>query len=173
MNTHKQVRNAQPQFINKVVDDRVKVQRQVPHGEEMKQSIHLRIQFSDSMEDISCTTENRCRKTVPESSEENRDSTVTASTGNDAIHDCAHDAGKDLRRTRYSHSGCCLDCQRNGRSLEHPLRDLGDDPLRSGRQWRCRRKPNTANMRRSCRVMETSRAKSGCDCPHPSVVQDM
>ena len=28
----------------------------------MKQSIHLRIQFIDKMEDISCTTENRCRK---------------------------------------------------------------------------------------------------------------
>ena len=28
----------------------------------MKQSIHLRIQCSDKMEDISCTTENRCRK---------------------------------------------------------------------------------------------------------------
>ena len=29
VNTHKQVPNAQPQFANKVVDDRVKVQRQV------------------------------------------------------------------------------------------------------------------------------------------------
>ena len=28
----------------------------------MKQSIHLRIQFSHEMEDISCTTGNRCRK---------------------------------------------------------------------------------------------------------------
>ena len=32
MNTHKQVTNAQPQFINKVVDDRVKVQKQVPQS---------------------------------------------------------------------------------------------------------------------------------------------
>ena len=33
----------------------------------------------------------------PESSEEDRDSTVTACTGSDAIQDCAHDAGTDLR----------------------------------------------------------------------------
>ena len=32
-------------------------------------------------------------------------------------------------------------------------------PPRSSRQWRCRRKPNTANVRRSCRVKESSRAK--------------
>ena len=33
-------------------------------------------------------------------------------------------------------------------------------PPRSSRQWRCRRKPNTANVRRSCRVKETNRAIS-------------
>ena len=45
-------------------------------------------------------------------------------------------------------------------------------PPRSSRQWRCRRKPSDANVRRSCRVKETSRAKSffargkqqDCDC---------
>ena len=47
----------------------------------MRQSIYLRIQFSDKMEDINCTTENRQRRTdaaraVPESSEDDRDSTV-------------------------------------------------------------------------------------------------
>ena len=31
-------------------------------GDEMKQSRYLRIQFSDKMEDSSCPTENRCRK---------------------------------------------------------------------------------------------------------------
>ena len=33
-------------------------------------------------------------------------------------------------------------------------------PPRPSRQWRCRRKPSDANVRRSCRVNETSRAKS-------------
>ena len=33
-------------------------------------------------------------------------------------------------------------------------------PPRSSRQWRCWRKPSDANVRRSCRVKETSRAKS-------------
>ena len=33
-------------------------------------------------------------------------------------------------------------------------------PLRPSRHWRCRRKPSDANVRRSCRVKETSRAKS-------------
>ena len=33
-------------------------------------------------------------------------------------------------------------------------------PPRPTRQWRCRRKPSDANVRRSCRVKETSRAKS-------------
>ena len=35
-----------------------------------------------------------------------------------------------------------------------------DDPLRSSRQWRCRRKPSTSNVRRARRSKETSRAKS-------------
>ena len=33
-------------------------------------------------------------------------------------------------------------------------------PPRPSRQWRCRRKPSDANVRRSCTVEETSRAKS-------------
>ena len=33
-------------------------------------------------------------------------------------------------------------------------------PLRPSRQWRCRRKPSDADVRRSCRVKETSRATS-------------
>ena len=83
----------------------------------------------------------------PESSEEDRDSTVTACIRNDAIRNQTHDAGKDLRRARYSQSGCCQDCQRNSQ--------------RSRRQRRCRRKPSTSNVRRAlCRVKETSRAKS-------------
>ena len=57
----------------------------------------------------------------PESSEEYRDFTVTACTGNDAIRNQEHDAGKDLRRARYSQSGCCQDCQRNRQSFEHRM----------------------------------------------------
>ena len=45
-----------PKFISKVVDNQVKVQRQVPQSIEMKQSRCLRIQFSDKM------TENRWQK---------------------------------------------------------------------------------------------------------------
>ena len=45
-----------------------------------------------------------------ESSEEDRDSTVTACPGNS---NQTHEAGKDLRRTRNSQSGCCQDCQRS------------------------------------------------------------
>ena len=104
------------------------------------------------MEDSSCPTENRCRKS---SSQEDRDSTVTVCKRNDAIRDQTHEAGKDLQRARYSQSGCCQDCQRSSQ--------------RSRRQRRCRRKPNTAE------AMETSRAARGkqqdCDSveQHPSV----
>ena len=47
-------------------------QRVVPQqrGDEMKQSIYLRIQCSDKMEDVSCTTEKRCRKSSSERSRE-------------------------------------------------------------------------------------------------------
>ena len=85
----------------------------------------------------------------PESSEKDRASTVTACTRNDAIQNRSHEDGKDLWRARYSQSDCHQDCQRNSQSLEHPERDR-----------RCRRKPSDANMRRSGRVKETSRAKS-------------
>ena len=58
----------------------------------MKQSIYLRIQFSDKMEDVSCTTENRCRKSSSREFRSDRDSTVKARTGSDAIQHWAHDA---------------------------------------------------------------------------------
>ena len=106
--------------------------------------------------DSRCPTENGHRRTdaaiaVPESeakanpsaesSEGDRDSTVTARTGNDAIRNQTHEAGKDLRRARNSHSQAgCQNCQRSNQ--------------RSRRQRRCRRKPNAAE------VKETSRTKS-------------
>ena len=94
------------------------------------------IRFSDKVVVSSCPTENRQQRTdaadtvpereakaipSPESSEEDRDSTVTACTGDDVIRNRAHDAGKDFRRVRYSQSGCCQDCQRNSHSLEHRM----------------------------------------------------
>ena len=63
-----------------------------------------------------------------------------------------------LQRSRFSQSGCCQDCQRSSQ--------------RSRKQWRCKRKPNTAE------VTDTRRTKSiwhekQPDCnsveQHPSV----
>ena len=160
MNTHKQVPTArlsqktvelpQPQFIDKVVDVRVTRQRQVPQSQwRREEAVEMsQMRFSDKVVDSSCTTENRQQRTdatgavpereakanpSPESSEEDRNLTVTACTGNHAIWNRAHDAGKDCRRARYSQLGCCQDCQRNSPSLEHrlsPVRDLRYHPSR-------------------------------------------
>ena len=48
-----------------------------------------------------------------ESSEEDRDSTVTVCPGNNAIRNQTHEARNDLWRARNSQSGCCQDCQRS------------------------------------------------------------
>ena len=93
-----------------------------------------------------------------ESSLEDRESTVTAYTRNDAIRNQTHEAGKDLRRARYSQSGCCQDCQRSSQ--------------RSRRQWRCRRKPNTAEVTEIRRTKPIWHEKQrDCDSveQHPSV----
>ena len=76
------------------------------------------IRFRDKVVDSSCPTENRQQRTdaaraVPESSEGDRDSTGTAGTGNDAIGNQTHEAGKDLWRARHSQSG--------RQSLEHRM----------------------------------------------------
>ena len=76
----------------------------------------------------------------PESSEEDREATVTVCTGNDAIQDYAHDAWKDLRGAWYSQWGCCQDCQRSSQSLEHRVSPVWDFeisslPPRSRRRW--------------------------------------
>ena len=148
MSTHKQVPTAQltqntdellqPQFINKVVDVCVMVQRQVPQYRwRREETVEMsQFWFSDKVVDSSCITENRQQRTdatgavpeheakadpSPESSEEDRNLTVTACTGSDAIQDRAHNAGKDLRKARCSQSGCCQDCQRSGQSLENRM----------------------------------------------------
>ena len=53
----------------------------------MNHSIYLRIQFSDKIEDVSC----RCRKSSSREFRSDRDSTVEARTGSDAIQHQAHD----------------------------------------------------------------------------------
>ena len=58
----------------------------------------------------------------PESSQEDRNSTVTACVRNDAIRDPTHEDGKDLQKARYSQSGCCQDCQRSSQSLEPDIK---------------------------------------------------
>ena len=65
----------QPQFINKVVDDRVTTQIQVP---QFKQSRSLRFDSETKVVDSSCPTGNRQQRTdaadaVPESSKEEQD----------------------------------------------------------------------------------------------------
>ena len=63
---------------------------------------------------------------------------------------------KTFEKARYSQSGCCLDCQRNspelGASNVSGMRfKISSLSPRPRRQWRCRRKPNAANVRSSCR----------------------
>ena len=152
--TQKTAEFRQPQLINKVVDDRVTTQRQVPQSQwrfdsETRwwiQVVQQRTDTGEQMPQMQFQSVKQTQNPSPERSEEDRDSTVTACTRNDAIRNRAHEAGKDLRRARYSQSGCCQDCQRSSQ--------------RSRRQWRCRWKQNTANVRRACRLKETSRAKS-------------
>ena len=108
------------------------------------------------MEDSSCPTENRCRKNSSRerSSLHRKECDPTAG----ARHE---DAGKDLRRAIYSQSGCCQDRERNSQSPEHPVWDSKDHLSRFDQTCkRCRRKPNAPNVVKSCRVKETSRAKS-------------
>ena len=135
MSTHKQLSNTRlTQKTVEVADVRVTMQRDKSHspsGDEKKQSRCLRfdsetrwwISVIQKRTDAADAVPEREAKAhpSPESSEEDRDSTVTACTGNDAIRNQAHDAGKDLRRARYSQSGCCQDCQRNSQSWEHRM----------------------------------------------------
>ena len=126
-----------------------------PSGDETKQSRSLRFesepkwwipvvqQRTDNGEQMPQEQFHRVKQNQnpsPESSEKDRASTVTVCTRNDAIQNQTRKDGKDLRRTRYSQSGCCQDCPRSSQ--------------RSRRQWRWRRKPNTAEGK------ETSKAKS-------------
>ena len=70
----------QPQFINKVVDDRVttQIQSHSSSEDEAKQSRSLRFDSETKVVDSSCPTENRQQRTdaadaVPQSSKEERD----------------------------------------------------------------------------------------------------
>ena len=93
----------------------------------------------------------------PESSQEDRESRVTSYTRNDAIRNQTHEAGKDLQRARYSQSGCCQVCHRSSQW--------------SIRQWKCRRKPNTAEVTVTRRTKSIWHEKQpDCDSveQHPS-----
>ena len=153
---------SQLQFINKVGDDRVKLQRQVPQskrrGDEaveisrnsvQRQNRGFQLSNREQMPQEQFQRVKQNQNPSPESSQEDRESTVTAHTRNEAIRNQTHGAGKDLQRARYSQAGCCQDCQRSSQ--------------RSRRQWRCRRKPNTAE------VTEISRPTSIWHEKHPSV----
>ena len=118
------------QFINKVVDDRVEVQRQVPQS---------KWRWDETVE--------------------------------------------DLRRARYSQTGCCRDCQRNGQSLVHPVRVSKEHLSRLDQAGNgdAKRKPSDANMRRSLQSekdqqneLSLARGKQpDCDnVEHHSPVQD-
>ena len=82
-------------FINKVVDDRLTRQRQIPSGDQTKQSRYLRIEFSDKMEDSSCPTENKCRKTVPECEAKSRKFRRRVRFRNQAVVRIVNEATKD------------------------------------------------------------------------------
>ena len=101
------------------------------------QVVHQRTDTGEQMPQEQFQRVKQKQSPSAESSEEDRDSTVTACPGNNAIRNHTHEAAQDLQGGRYSQSGCCQDCQRSSQ--------------RSRMQWR---KPNAAE------VNETSRAKS-------------
>ena len=127
----------QPQFINKVVDDRVKVQRQVPQSKwrgnetvdvspKSVQQTKWRISVVQQRTDAA--------RAVPKSSEENRDSTIAHTTLEKTVEE---------RDTLNQAVVRIVNGTVRAWSTQYEIWD----PPRSSRQWRCRRKPNTANMR--------------------------
>ena len=101
----------------------------------------------------------------PESSEEERDSTVAACTRkrcNPRL--CARRWKRPSKSEILSIrllSGLSTKQPEPGASNVSSTRfERSSLPPRSSRQWRSRRKPSDANVMRSCRVKETSRAKS-------------
>ena len=128
----------------------------------MKQSIYLRNSVQRQNGEYQLYTREQMPQEQLQSSEEDRDSTVAACTGSDAIQDCAHDAGNDLQRARYSQSAVVRIVKGTARAwrierLQYEFREIiSPASNKQAMGW----KPNTANMRRSCRVKETSRAKS-------------
>ena len=109
MNTYEQIPNAQAQFINKVDEDHVKVQRQVPQsrwrGDEtvdisqnsvQRQNGGYQLCNGEQMPQEQFHRVKQNQNPSPESSEKDRDSTVTARTGNDAIRNQTHEGWKDF-----------------------------------------------------------------------------
>ena len=108
--TQKTVEFPQPKFINKVVDDRVTTQRQKPTIQvEMRRSSRdasdsiqrqrggLQLYSREQVPQVQVQSVKQTQNPSPESSEQDRDYTVTACTRNDAIRNQTHGCGKDLR----------------------------------------------------------------------------
>ena len=155
----------QPQFTSKVVDDRVKVQRQVgptvqvervvsEFSSATKWRISAAQQKTDNREQMPQEQFQRVHKKIeiPQlqlSQEEMRTKIVHTTLEKtfeerDTLNQAVVRIVKGTARAW---------------SIQNEIREIISPP-RSSKQWRCRRKPNTANVRRSCRVKQTSRAKS-------------
>ena len=125
----------------------------------MKQSIYFRIQSSDKMDDVSCTTENRCRKSSSGEFRSDRDSTVKARTGSDAIQHWAHDAmtlAKTFEERDTLNQAVVRIVKGTARawSIQYEIREIISPASITQAMG------SDANVRRSCRVKVTSRAKS-------------
>ena len=121
----------------------------------MKQSTYLRIQVSDKIEDVSCTTENRCRKSSSREFRSDRDSTVKARTVSDGAHD-AMTLAKTFEERDTLNQAVVRIVKGTARpwSIQYEIREIISPASITQAMG------SDANVRRSCGVKETSRAKS-------------
>ena len=140
--TWKTVEFLQSQFINKVDDDRAKVQRQVPKSkwrcEETVDKSQNSVQRQNGgypvvqqrTDATGAVPEREAKIQIPVRKVQKKIEIpqVTACTGNrfDSKIRRMTALEKTFRRARYSQLGCGQDCQRNSQSLEHPVRDSRD-----------------------------------------------
>ena len=131
----------------------MKVQRQVPQSKwRLDETVDISQKFSSATKWRISVVHQRtdAARAAPESSEEeDRDSTVTACTGIDAIQDCAHDAGNDLQRARSLNQAVVRIVKETARAwrierLQYEIREIiSPASYEQAMGW----KPNTANMR--------------------------
>ena len=109
------------------------------------------------MKDISCTTENRQQSSSREFRRRSRFHSYSLHRKRCVPKSDAGSWKRPLKSKRLS-----IRPPELGTSNVSGTRFVRSSlPLRSSRQWRCRRKPSISNVRRAfCRVKETSRAKS-------------